>query len=823
MPPPSFSSASGLSALNVSRGTLALVKDVSQSVHSAIVKGGVPALDAARSSVAALLQDASLDASPADSDLLASAGAYSSKPSNTVRSAVAEKINADMIEAFESVKATPAVLDTVVVLLSLCASLFDAAIMEGWWERALYPALYSTALTPQHAEDVRILVVYTMMVSHPESGKSIAQRVLDLYVDAASSQPELAPLPEDFRAELGEAEEADDAPLEAPLEAPQRETRAEIEWRRTLEMIIALYSTQRPTAFFEVLASTLGDVQSEGPVLYLLASFLHAQSMHAYCIVSTPLLNRVLETLLHTFSTRSMSFGTKCLVMALPHIPQYVAKGGGGGVPALFAIYGRAVTWRRGTGADGLPSCVTLLFTLLYGLFPCNLLAFLRDAKGYLAEHAKVVFDVDTMRERSVTMLRGHAVHPLLAEADATTELTNSKRWAQHDASDLTASCMSLCITPKDDIASADALLDAHIPASDVLLRTEHKFELYLKEQLLLHIGRLHRDRITDAASEAEHQSLYHTVRTLRAQLLAAQGRAERQRLESQAANNRHVQWERELNTKLNTYREERRSWGLETKQLQKQLADSQAMIATQAAQITEMGSRLFQQDEDLALARPKLERLQEYGENVRKLSNCLSDWEDDLDKYELQSREMDKLLSWWEEMELTVSNSEANANRYRVLLEQRTSENTRLKSEVGALRAEAQRNAQRLAANQTWLLEAVVAPAKDRAQDTPIATPKQRTPNTLEELDKLRDRNRHLELETMNLRSRIEQLETEALMRERSAPVPGPTPVPVPEAAGATLFSPDTLRTPRDASVEDESVPPLELGSPAHGPVHLQ
>ncbi|WFC95546.1 hypothetical protein MBRA1_002194 [Malassezia brasiliensis] len=830
MPPPSFSSLSGLGALNVSRGTLGLVKEAAQAVHAAIAKGAPGTADAARNAVHALLADASLDLPPSDDDLLAHAEVRSQLSPNAVRTAIADKLHADMLDAFEHTTQKPesTVWMSVVGVLEMLAPLLDADLFRrDWWERVLLPALECAALSDAERKRVRTLLVYAMLAqpaaAEPEDASpssapptppsaapappSLVDTVFALYIDLAAHQPELAPLPADEAMAHGPDAVLDEAP-DTPALPPHAALRHE------LEMAIALYSAYDPTGFFAALTCTLRGTRTEGPVLYLLASFLHAQSMHTYRITNTPLLDRVIDVLQHTYSTRAMSLGMKCVVMVLPHVPRYLVTGGAGGVPALFAVYARAVTWRRGTAEDTVTVCVSLFFTLLYGLFPNNLLAFLRAPAAYLDGRDTGALDANAVRTASLALLRGHATHPLLVEMDASTELSNTKRWAQQDASDLTASCMSLCIGAREEIGSADALLATHVPANATLLQVEHKFELYLKEQLLLHIGRLHRDRIADAAAEAEHQSLYHTLRTLRTQLQAAQVRAERQRAETQAASQRHIQWERELNAKLNTYREERRSWATERQSLLKQLSDAHTTNASQAAEITAMGTRLFELEQDLTRAQPQLERIETYRANVQKLSNCMAEWEEDLDKYELQSREMDKMLSWWEEMELTVANSEANANRYRALLEQRTTENTRLSAELASLRAATARQAERLAANQTWLLEAVVAPAHDRAEPQ-LTRPTRAAAHNAEAVRKAHAHTAKLERLTLDLRARIEELESEVRAHAQHEATSHEA------ESDALLISPQTLRTPRGEPTRAGAVPPLSLDSPgdAGGP----
>lgn len=750
MPPPHFSGPSRLAALNVSRGTLALVKEAAAGVCVYVERGGDAQRDAACTHIDALFADPALEM-PAETEWAASAEADAGAVPCAIRAAVGEKLNVDLAEGFERVHENPDAVPRTLYILEKLAPLLSADVLvRDWWESVLYTALRTPALSDDDAGRARRMVVWILLRGPPtcyEPGAeptenrvvAFAKHIFALYMDVARTQPDLAPLPEDV-------DEGEAVPSDAATDA----------WRASLEAILASYASYAPIPFLYHLQWALGDVYTEGPVLYLLASFLQAQSMHTSRITSTSLVSAVLAALLATRFSRSLVQGVRCLVMMLPHIPQCIARHH---LAEVFAVYARACTWPTGA-VDG----TGLLFTLLYGLFPHNLLAFLHDPVHF-GEHAAPALPLDgaQLRAHTLPLLRTHRANPLLAELDASAELQGSLRWAEAEAADLTASCMSLCIATD----TTEAPVETELTVATAPSRSAHRFEIYLKNQLLLYIGRLHRDRIAHAADEAERQNLYHTVRTLRAQLLAAQARAERQRAESQATSQRHVQWEKELTTKLHTYRDERRASAATLQATRKQLHDAHTTVTSQAAQINEMGTRLFEQEHDLAFARPRLARIEEYGENVQKLSNCLSDWEEDLEKYELQGREMDKMLSWWEEMELTIANSEAYANRYRAMLDERTTENTALKTELRSARADAARAVQRLSAKQQAQLHAVLAPGSDHVQRAAAER----------ELDAVRARNRELELDALSLRARVEQLESEARMRVVVAEDTGTTP----------------------------------------------
>ncbi|PKI83706.1 hypothetical protein MVES1_002636 [Malassezia vespertilionis] len=826
MPPPSFSSSSTLSTVSVPRTTLNAIKDVVQHVQAAAAKHDGVSLTTALQSIDSLLQDPALELRPQETDLLSSLDR--TEPASQVVLAVADRLNTELLDVVGAVNDTSrVVLLTFVAMLEPLAMLLGPKLLvRDWWEPVLYPTLKLEDFSDADASRIRTLTVYMMMAA-PDSAYSnethqalddeqepvsdayfsFTQYIFELYVQATEALADFAPLPEDYAALRSEDAENDpiaEEDLSALVASHACDTPEGKASRRALEIILSVYSLQRPGRFFHHLAHGFAKGDAPTPLLYLLVSFLHHHTMHLYRMTSTNLVLQIMQTLLVTQSTRTMSLGVACIIMILPHIVLWMIGGGGGGVRMLFRVYGRTVSWHRPAHAvaHGLTPNVDLLFTLIYGIFPCNLLRFLRGPKRYLEEMDysdqfdpawKETLDEEMVRTRSQAMLRTHATNPTLVDGDAASELTNTKRFAHVDASDITAECMSLRIElnerPKPD---ADALLREHannrqaLPR-DALKDAEHKFELYLKDQLLLHIGRLHRDRIANAVSEAEQQNLYHTLRTLRSQLYAAEERVDKQRAEMQTTSMRHVQWERELNSKLNNYREERRAWIADIVRLKQELEVSKTTIQIQHQRITDMGTHTFELEKDLQRAEPKLAQLEAYGENVRKMSNCLSDLEEDLTKYDIQGREMDKLLSWWQEMELVVSNSEANAGRYRRLLEERTTENTLLKSQLEAMRADAKAHVARREANRDWLLGGC-----DK--------------ETAETHDQYKAQNATLELLVMELRARIEELETDLqYMRKESRELE----LLETDSPNTGLFSPETL------GITGSPPPPLSLGSP--------
>ncbi|SAM81798.1 uncharacterized protein UBRO_03054 [Ustilago bromivora] len=803
---------------------------------------------------------------------------------------------------------------------------------------------------------------------------------------------------------------------------------AALVWKGNLESILLVYSNEKPKEFFHYVAESFGEPTARVPLLFLLSTFLRLYPIHAYHITSTALPRMLILSLQLDTSTTCVSLGVTALIMLIPHIPNWIANGGAGGLPTLLSIFARIVDWRRlGHGWESrvgdhpeleemrrerdeefteidrlgkrlnikpslrwnrlestfdttmsTPPNAEHLFTFLYGLFPCNIIRFLRSPIDYLRKASfdspfegpwEDMMDEVAVQSRSSPILRRHTLHPLIITMDAETELTDKQRWLDHDSADINAECLGLFLgkwhdvnsshivqaerqrsgslehdAPDEDNASifssearigsfdmgrrrsAAALLhpsspsgsahrhyqkvphsvnpddilltyaslrsaaplmstsaaaeaasmnaptalgfgmatqpmtaaaqrldeqslavpptaavaqrrasaaggggnggmtasgtlprllpaasataaatpaivtatasssaahvavssqathahlarvrsrsgslsslhsnnnslspatptsptsagrhplaSSHLPSDPVtpqqatsekqllplpshdsttittsslpftaaaavanmsgmgsdasiisflqrenlLLRNELNFELYLKEQHLRHIGRLHREKVTDTALEAERQNLYHTVRTLRTTNTTLRAELERSRAEAASTKSRHVQWEADLNNKLKAYREERKAWTTEARQLKAQAEEDSAHIQALTRQLEESGAQLFEFKTKMEADQPRLAKLGELEGKVEKLTKCLEYWDADVLKYEKQRGMMERLLNRWDELSYLVEATEGMLSEVEARCEVLERENERFRVEVQGL-----------------------------------------------------------------------------------------------------------------------------------------
>ncbi|PKK68279.1 hypothetical protein RhiirC2_782450 [Rhizophagus irregularis] len=197
----------------------------------------------------------------------------------------------------------------------------------------------------------------------------------------------------------------------------------------------------------------------------------------------------------------------------------------------------------------------------------------------------------------------------------------------------------------------------AYLQREIMLLRNELNFELYLKQQHLQHIGRLHRDHILDSTVEAERQNLYNTCKILKSQLSQTQAAFDRQKTETANTKKKHVQWENELNNKLKQYKNEKKEWKSVLDKLEQELSESKLVIDAQNKQIEVLSAKCFSLENQIKLHEPQLQKLTEYEHTIDQLTKQLM--EADTIKFQEQKRLMETLVGNWHKMEMMLKSGE--------------------------------------------------------------------------------------------------------------------------------------------------------------------
>ncbi|KAG9125908.1 hypothetical protein FRC07_005675 [Ceratobasidium sp. 392] len=408
------------------------------------------------------------------------------------------------------------------------------------------------------------------------------------------------------------------------------------------------------------------------------------------------------------------------------------------------------------------PNETRLYFTFMYGLYPCNTIAFLRNPVDFLRQHNyesmftkdwDVALDEDEIKSCSRPLLRGHVVHSSILIDDAAAELANLTRWADKDIATVTAECTLLDIqnaqkgptgpsiayyvppTPQkssnptlhppsatpsnlplppspsepqadpasrrssgdDSQKSLQIMIATHatlttpappppLPLADTLgtsepetqsrpryivaeealsilqrdvliLRNQLNFEVYLKDLVQQHIGRLHRDTIVSRGEEAERQGLYIKLKDYKSKLTKAQEDLATARSEAAGTKQRHTQWVTELQDKLSRFREEKKSWAAEAVELRSEVNEAKATLKAQNDVLANAQNEAFKLKQELGESAPKIEKIAAYEQRIDQLvkAQALRDDSPEMRAYREDKEKQDEMISNYAKMELKL------------------------------------------------------------------------------------------------------------------------------------------------------------------------
>ena len=528
----------------------------------------------------------------------------------------------------------------------------------------------------------------------------------------------------------------------------------------------------------------------------LLCEFIQAQPPHLYVALETPLFNNLLRCLQLDSSTTVASLTLTALTMLLPHSPASLVPR----LPTLFNIYARLLFWHRQLPEStdltrdqhhpkplidpaGWETCsyspdfdgnsissLRIYFTILYGLYPINLMDYIRKPYRYLRHANDPSVDVvevqpSEIRHKSEEFQRCHLLHPNFYHLTIESEKTDHGRWQASEPAEVVADCTALCIAEdqreperaeddddarrqsslfsKDEANSSipDLALLRAVPTNDgvksgqlsrrgsadtrprsaagpgdsptlpsqlavspsqtqlqdlinsnkaiksglnqslandsvpslslsqqelnaetkggsaqpatrsratsslstpdpsslvsqlrrqvLLLQNDLSFERYLKQQHMAHMGELRRRQVKEAASEAEMQNLIIANRNLKSRFEDAKNTEMQVKKESEKSRSLAKKWEADLSAKLKVMRED-------NKKIKAQVAELEHEVGRSSAECEELKAQLCACE-------------------VRELQ-----WNQNIQAYEVDMSEMDRLKSEVERLTVTERDYQA-------------------------------------------------------------------------------------------------------------------------------------------------------------------
>ncbi|KAI8055711.1 Hamartin protein-domain-containing protein [Syncephalis plumigaleata] len=250
------------------------------------------------------------------------------------------------------------------------------------------------------------------------------------------------------------------------------------ELKDNLEDILIAYGGANAKAFFLAVYKYFARSSDRASMLDLLVTHARRQDLHLHHIVDTPLMEALLCSLLLDKSALVVTSGVSLLLMLMPRICTALTKM----LPLLYWVCMRVLYWRPpsmedetssitgeslglhivsvmadewdiavGADADVRVPEAAPLFNMLYGMFPCNTLAFLRSPTSFTKDvdccFGKVIAkdEDDIIRSEAMPLLRTHHIHPnLVLFLDAADERQDASRWMDKEPADIVADCIGL-------------------------------------------------------------------------------------------------------------------------------------------------------------------------------------------------------------------------------------------------------------------------------------------------------------------------------------------------------------------------------------------
>lgn len=194
-----------------------------------------------------------------------------------------------------------------------------------------------------------------------------------------------------------------------------------------------------------------------------------------------------------------------------------------------------------------------------------------------------------------------------------------------------------------------------------LILKNQLNFEIYLKELVQQHVGRLHQDKIVSRSEEAERQGLHTKLKDYKAKLAKAQEDLATIRSEATGTKQRHNQWVTELQDKLSRFREEKKSWAAEAVELRSEVNESRATLKAQSDVLADAQNEVFNLKQQLSESAPKVEKIAAYEQRIDQLvrAQALRDDSPEMRAYREDKAKMDEMISNYAKMELKLQSLE--------------------------------------------------------------------------------------------------------------------------------------------------------------------
>lgn len=363
------------------------------------------------------------------------------------------------------------------VLKELRPAITSSNDLWDWWLSVVKPVISTSGYKKQALDDAQDFLVNVTTLDEGEDDQAKAKlssrlsgELLDIYMSRTRHIAE---------------EDAFVAPENAQVASQ-------------VESVLLAVGKKNPQDLFQRIDDLVQTSSCRLQALTLLSSFAKHQVPHMYKVVETRLVESLLKCLMNDTSTTILSVALSTLIMLLPHIPGSLASH----LPRLFLVYSRLLCWEKfsplsteaqrdlvtddrvaaadeddkqdpgDVGIDpswekirpepdsieaSTPELLTY-FTYLYGLYPLNLMSYIRKPRKYLKNASfpgADDFDLDqaVIRSRSDQFREVHLAHPNSYSMVVEEELSDPK-WVRMEPADVVAECNALCVKGRSTLVS---------------------------------------------------------------------------------------------------------------------------------------------------------------------------------------------------------------------------------------------------------------------------------------------------------------------------------------------------------------------------------
>ncbi|WAQ92467.1 hypothetical protein PtA15_16A375 [Puccinia triticina] len=342
-----------------------------------------------------------------------------------------------------------------------------------------------------------------------------------------------------------------------------------------------------------------------------------------------------------------------------------------------------------------LSAAITSLFGFLYGLAPCNFLAFLRsptdalqafrpDTPGPALDallHRAARLPLDTLHALVLPIIDQHRLAPHILRPDPAAERKElAHRLRLCEPAEILETCQRTriqapCPSP---------------PIPNRLLRTQLHVELYLRSQHLQQLGSVHKQHIGGAGLEAENQNLLRMNKELRKKLALNLGARPDAQAASAADQRNKAVYHALIKARNAKLKEDNLALISTRAALRGQLAEQAKVVAIQAANLAAVHAEAHELRNRLALQAPQLRVLAGLELQTARLARALLVWDDDLRRIRAAAGRVDALRASWKQAASAAASLETEAARLRAALQSQQTRIAALEAANAALSARA-------------------------------------------------------------------------------------------------------------------------------------